>query len=1427
MFAPSSRKRGALQRSAHCFKSVAYSSDLPGSCPAEDGVGTAFLSRATPGPELLGFRVAAASASSLGTIHQVEGNVTAAAPPQVTLHGQLAGSSSSFGESVAIVGSLAQNDSVLIAVGEPSGGGGASLVHLVRMDNDGDISTVAVLNGSALAAAGELLSNDSSTFGASLATGCSLEAPQDGLALLLVGIPSARAMVMYVLNATHELSHAVIDSRFGAVAGVNGSIGESIACMRSPGLGERPAIALTSSSATRTRALVLPYSATFAGSVLSVSLDDQMIDPLVAEGEDLESILNGQDIRATVLGDADGNGVDDIAFLGRTTGDRVVSAVAYLNSSWSAFRVVAENSTATLAAAPKSVVASGPIVGADAVQDWLVVADEGLTAVRSPDGQAPSSGFGMVGLEDQLKGIVGLSQVTTDLQSVALVSGNATVGGGQLPASVAAAVRLSALPSPGTVLALCAAAPSQNGVLHVLVTGPLDATPIVAVGSSQASYLDLADRRLWSKSHALSADNARAELGFVVAHMESLHAMQPDLAGGRVSAMLQPKASPPTLMVCARRLQSVSNLSKVNQFSFFGGEAFSQVSALAAASASLDSDQSKNDFLVCAWNATVNGSRTGTCAVGLAGANGRILGSAAEVSSFAPLQTLLSEGSRFGAAAAPIRLEVPSQVFAVSSMPAGAPGSIFLLRMVAGGNGEVESASQLSPSSHAAMAGVASADSRFGCSLAAAGLHAWPAQVLLVGSSGHGVAGSVFVLATTSDAVVSSALEVTPASLGGDAASLLGSGAAFGAAVAQVPALSNDAAVGVAVGAPGIAFGQAAGAGEGYVVLARIGPPPGSAVELIQVLGPSVSAPGFDAILAPNGSAFGSQLAALGDINGDGFDDLAVGAPLATAQNQVQVLFLAPADAAELSVLRGHSSDHEMSAEVNTSSLTAMAWVEQPEPAGATPYGFLLLGRTSAPGEDNVLSASAQSDAVFPTATPSPSPSAIPSPEWRADSSVELRAPSTNFNLTSAVNSFGASVAVIGDLASNEHIVLAVGAPESTANSTGEVVVAMLNSTFNLVSAYRLSDTASLSLVAGDHFGAAMVTGFSTGAECGAGLLVSASSRSSWAESAGSLFFAQLCPNGTTRTLVEATDAASYFASMPPNPSGRMGAEYLFQAGSSHVVALGAPEQGDGGVAVVKLSLDAGSGAAVITEYSMYAASTWESRSVSGFGVALAALASTSASSKLLVAGGTSTLQLFELSLVHATKTWSTQALDLPAQLAAMDNGQVGLAGVGDQNGDGTADAVIGVTGCCANAGGVAIVFLALCSLRVSFSHFNVNAKHHANVDTNAQRDVQRDSDSERHGNGNKHSNKLGNSDGHAVKLGNSDGHAVKLGNSDGHAVKLIDTDSDANSLCNTKPIPCSGSDLQPPHCRWACFVGWLARAARWRNGWVVHGWAS
>ncbi|MHC4880758.1 MAG: integrin alpha [Planctomycetota bacterium] len=124
-------------------------------------------------------------------------------------------------------------------------------------------------------------------------------------------------------------------------------------------------------------------------------------------------------------------------------------------------------------------------------------------------------------------------------------------------------------------------------------------------------------------------------------------------------------------------------------------------------------------------------------------------------------------------------------------------------------------------------------------------------------------AGSVYILLLNSDGSVKHSTKIASNTNGGPT---LPKDSRFGSSLALLGDLNQDGAVELAVGAPGFRT-------KVFVITLH---PDGSASTILEVLEDSSRGVVFD-----SNSGFGSSMAAIGDFNGDGVNDLVVGAPFA------------------------------------------------------------------------------------------------------------------------------------------------------------------------------------------------------------------------------------------------------------------------------------------------------------------------------------------------------------------------------------------------------------------------------------------------------------------------------------------------------------------------------------------------------------------
>jgi hypothetical protein len=146
--------------------------------------------------------------------------------------------------------------------------------------------------------------------------------------------------------------------------------------------------------------------------------------------------------------------------------------------------------------------------------------------------------------------------------------------------------------------------------------------------------------------------------------------------------------------------------------------------------------------------------------------------------------------------------------------------------------------------------------------------------------------GAVWILFMESDGRVDTQQQIADHAGGFDGK--LDDGDRFGSAVASIGDLNGDGVTDLAVGAPGDDDG---GTDRGAVWILFLDTE--GKVRLYQKIADSSG--GFNGALS-DGDQFGSAVASIGDIDGDGIDDLAVGAPFAneggTGRGEIWILFM-------------------------------------------------------------------------------------------------------------------------------------------------------------------------------------------------------------------------------------------------------------------------------------------------------------------------------------------------------------------------------------------------------------------------------------------------------------------------------------------------------------------------------------------------------
>ena len=299
------------------------------------------------------------------------------------------------------------------------------------------------------------------------------------------------------------------------------------------------------------------------------------------------------------------------------------------------------------------------------------------------------------------------------------------------------------------------------------------------------------------------------------------------------------------------------------------------------------------DMAVGATGHIVDGAGTGDVYVMFLNADGSVKRTA-EVNSQTPNgPASLAAGDRFGSSVAGIG-DLDGD--GVTEMAVGATGhyglgsanvgDVYVMFLNADGSvkrtAEVNSQTPNGPS----LAG----DDRFGSSVAGIGdLDGDSIPDMAVGATGHAfegaATGSLYVIFLNADGTPKRTAEINSQTPNGPQS--LADGDLFGASVAGVGDLDGDGIPEIAVGAPGVAVGDTGTTGDLYVMFMN---PDGSVKRTAEVNSQTPNGPSSLA----DGARFGHAVAGLGDLDGDGGAEIAVGAP-ASASGLVYLASTSPA----------------------------------------------------------------------------------------------------------------------------------------------------------------------------------------------------------------------------------------------------------------------------------------------------------------------------------------------------------------------------------------------------------------------------------------------------------------------------------------------------------------------------------------------------
>ncbi|MEM9336685.1 MAG: hypothetical protein AAGA35_02420, partial [Patescibacteria group bacterium] len=283
-------------------------------------------------------------------------------------------------------------------------------------------------------------------------------------------------------------------------------------------------------------------------------------------------------------------------------------------------------------------------------------------------------------------------------------------------------------------------------------------------------------------------------------------------------------------------------------------------------------------------------------------------------------------------------------------------GALFILFM--NSDGTVDSTVKISDNENGGPSGLDSSD-EFGTAVTNLGdLNGDGVTDLAVGarfdeatSGGNAFEGALYILFMNSDGTVDSTVKISDSENGGPSG--LDSSDSFGSAVANLGDLNGDGVTDLAVGAR---FDEATSGGDSsegalFILFMNSDGTVDSTVKISdnENGGPS----GLD-----SSDAFGAALANLGDLNGDGVTDLAVGAESDeatssgdTAEGALHILFMSSSTATSTAVFAG-----DLSIQGDYTNLGTASFSSNSETIFGPGEGWVLSSSTEAVGNLNLFS---------------------------------------------------------------------------------------------------------------------------------------------------------------------------------------------------------------------------------------------------------------------------------------------------------------------------------------------------------------------------------------------------------------------------------------------------------------------------------------
>lgn len=458
-------------------------------------------------------------------------------------------------------------------------------------------------------------------------------------------------------------------------------------------------------------------------------------------------------------------------------------------------------------------------------------------------------------------------------------------------------------------------------------------------------------------------------------------------------------------------------------------------------------------------------------------------------------------------------------------------GAIYVLLM--NSDGTVKDQRKFSDDLGGLPAGTLDGGDRFGSGLTSVGdLDGDGIEDLVVGASGDehtdGGEGAAYVLLMNPDGSIKQAVKVSDG-IGGFATGVLESDDAFGSSTAALGDLDGDGIVDLAVGAPGDENGDAE-EGAVYVLLMNSDGTVRSRVKISDNLG-GLAAGTLDAA-----DRFGTSVASLGDLDGDGVTDLAVGAVNdgnLVSGGAVYVLFM--------------NSDGTVKGQAKIADGLGGLMTTTLEAGDAFGSAVAALGDLDGDGVvDLAVGASGDENG---DANEGAAYVLFLNPDGTVKSEVKISDGLVGFggSTLQADDAFGSALAAIDDLDGDGVIELAVGAPgdDFAASDAGAVHILRLNADGTVKSSSQITDglggLAGGTLNTDDRFGSSLVTVGDLDGDGVTDLAVGADGDENTDDGEGALYVLKISAAGTVNEQIKITDGLGGLATDTLESGDRFG----------------------------------------------------------------------------------------------------------------------------------------------------------------------------------------------------------------------------------------------------------------------------------------------